>query len=171
MKKVLLLLFSIGVISSCQDKDDFSPYEGIEYRDDVNRRQTQKDPSDWTLDNTWSNEEKKLFADLEIDLNGLPQGGIQEISFYPNPVNPAYGVANFDYRKTAASNFSGRCVIVDGNYKVLFNTEIPPKSFGLQLPIFGGDKFEKGKIYRMYYVFYEGSILYYKGHGDIKIAD
>lgn len=168
MKKHLLLLFAVGVISSCQKKIDFGPDEGVEYRDNVNRRQSQKDPSDWTLDGTWNKEEKKLFTNLEVDLNGPAQGGIQEISFYPNPV---YEVAYFDYRKNATSSFSGRCVIVNHKYKVLFSATMPNNSGGLSMPIFGDSKFEKGKVYRMYYVFYEGSTLYYKGHGDIKMAD
>jgi hypothetical protein len=171
MKKHLLLLFAVGVISSCQKKIDFGPDEGVEYRDNVNRRQQQQDPSDWTLDVAWNKQEKELFEDLGVDVDSPAQGGIQRISFFPNPVNPVYGVASFEYDKTAASTFSGKCIIVDRKYKVLFSATMPKNSGGLSLPIFGDSKFEKGKIYRMYYVFYEGSTLYYKGHGDIKIAN
>jgi hypothetical protein len=159
------LLVVVGS-SSCKKKIDFGPDEGVTYRDFMNYPQSQNDPSDWTLDGNWNKEEKKLFNSLGFDVNSTASGGVRNISFFPNPVETE-GVLTC---QTTVSGLSVKLVLVDNKYKVLntiTNSFTAGSSFRLE---FDDSKFKKGEIYRLYYVFYQGSTLYYKGHGDIKIA-
>jgi hypothetical protein len=152
----------------CKKKIDFGPDEGITYRDNNNNPVSKIDPSDWTLDGNWSKQEKKLFDGLGVDVNSTAQGVVRNISLYPNPIETQ---GNFTYSVTAS--LSLKLVVVDRKYKVLLNTTYAPPTVGhYAFNIdFTDSKFESGESYRMYYVFYQGSTLYYKGHGDIKMAD
>lgn len=169
MKKTLLLLLIASTLFSCKKKIDFGPNEGIDYRD-FNNNPGPGDASDWTSDGTWNKQEKKLFDDLGINLNSTAQGGIREIFFYPNPIETQ---GNFGYAKTGTSSLTAKYVVVDRKYQVLQSGTLPSIVTGRNniMLDFSGSKFESGEIYRMYYVFYQGSTLYYKGHGDIKMAD
>jgi hypothetical protein len=104
---------------------------------------------------------------LGFDVNSTASGGVRSISFFPNPVETE-GVLNC---QTTVSDLSIKLVIVDRKYRVLDTVATPSITGSYTLRIaFDNSKYRTGEIYRLYYVFYQGSTLYYKGHGDIKIA-
>ncbi|WP_022822186.1 hypothetical protein [Hymenobacter norwichensis] len=170
MKNYLLLCSLLATLgsSSCKKKIDFGPDEGVTYRDFLNYPQSQNDPSDWTLDGNWNKEEKKLFNSLGFDVNSTASGSFRNISFFPNPVETE-GVLTC---QTTASGLSVKLVLVDRKYRVLdtvTDSSTTTSSYSYRFT-FDNSKYKTDEIYRLYYVFYQGSTLYYKGHGDIKIA-
>lgn len=169
MKHQLLLFSLLAVISfgGCKKKIDFGPDEGITYRDFQNYPQAKSDPSDWTLDGNWNKQEKKLFDGLGVDVNSTASGSVRNISFFPNPVETE-GVLTC---QTTVSGLSIKLVIVDRKYRVVDTvTNSSITGFYNFRFAFDNSKYKTDEIYRLYYVFYQGSTLYYKGHGDIKIA-
>ncbi|TYZ09673.1 hypothetical protein FY528_10570 [Hymenobacter lutimineralis] len=160
------------VLSACKSNDssptiDFGPYGGISMRDVNNSSMSTPDPTDWTLDGRWNAQERSLFHDLGIDLNATATGTVPYMSAYPNPATTQ---TTFHYGTPVAVTCS--FVVVDEKYAVVaprqdFTT--PSCSLSTQLDI-SGSAFRQGQRYRLYYVFRNGSALYYKGHGDIQIG-
>ena len=144
---------------------DFGPNEGISYRTAQNVPTGPQDPTDWTQDGNWNSTEENLFAGLGLDFNTTPQGTASSLSAYPNPATTA---TTFQYALPKA--VSCRVVAVDQTYTVMYSNSVggsvPVASQSLTLDL---QAFPKGQRYRLYYVFYNGSIVYYKGHGDIKV--
>ena len=170
MKHQLLLFASLALVGfgGCKKKIDFGPNEGFTSRDFMNYPQSQTDPSDWTLDGNWNKQEKKLFDGLGVDVNSTATGSVRNISFFPNPVETE-GILT---SQTTVSGISIKLVIVDRKYRVLdtgTTSSTTTNSYNYRFT-FDNSKYKTGEIYRLYYVFYQGSTLYYKGHGDIKIA-
>lgn len=100
-------------------------------------------------------------------MNGTATGNVRNISFFPNPVETE-GILTY---QTPANGLSIKLVIVDRKYKVLDTVANPSVTGSYNfLFAFDNNKYRTGEIYRLYYMFYQNSTLYYKGHGDIKIA-
>ena len=169
--KFLAPLFFVLALSACKKKDptiDFGPNGGISMRDHNNYPQSTPDPTDWTLDGAWNAQERGLFQDLGTDLNAAAQGTASNISAYPNPVGDGQTTFHFDAPTAVTCSF----VVVDSKYQVvvpLQTTATASRSFSFALDV-SGSTFQQGKLYRLYYVLRNGSSLYYKGHGDIKIG-
>jgi hypothetical protein len=168
---VLAVLCSALVFGDCQfnknppppETIDFGPDEGISYRTDQNVATGPQDPSDWTLDRTWNEPEQSLFASLGLNLNGAAQGTASDISAYPNPATTA---TTFRYDTPDAVNC--QIIVVGDTYQSYYLRTFSTPARNLVLPL-DLNAFPKGKRYRIYYVLYNGTTLYYKGHGDIKV--
>jgi hypothetical protein len=172
MKFLPFLFFAATALVACKKESDaptidFGPNGGITVRDNFNRPQGATDPTDWTLDGTWNQQEQDLFKDLGLDLNAPANGTVSRLSAYPNPVSMQ---AAFQYEAPVAVTCS--FVVVDANYQPVLNrfTSSTASTGQMVLLDVSSSNFQQGKLYRLYYVMRNGSALYYKGHGDIEIG-
>jgi len=172
MLRRLPFFLLLPAVLACSKSDssptiDFGKGEGITYRDHSNLPAGPGDPTDWTLDATWNEQEQALFQSLGVDVSSPAQGSAGITGAYPNP---AYTGIVFGYSIPGTAAY--KIVIVDASYKVITESgSVNPTSnlsIALDLTRTG---FSKGQRYRLYYVLYNGSTLYYKGHGDIKMAE
>jgi hypothetical protein len=177
MVRYKAILGALGVtclLTGCGKKIDFGSDEGITMRDERNQPMGAADPTDWTSDGSWSKTERALFHfDPAVDLNGSQQGGLRGLGFFPNPVSSVSRHGIFILGSTP-TDLKAKLVIVDQKYKVLLEQETSlAKGSNTQYAFnLSADKFPANKLYRLYYVYYTAAgTLYYKGHGDIKIAD
>lgn len=163
-----LLAFAAGLalVSACE-KVNFGEDGGITEKDTFNRPAGHDDSSDWSSDATWKKQELELFKSLKLNLNGAQQGSVREISFFPNPVTTE---AQLSLRQSGGSTRFA-WVVVDRKYKVVREYADEALSSASTTFSINFSSLKKGETYRMYYVFYTGSTLYSKGHGDIRIAD
>ncbi|MCC2548379.1 hypothetical protein LJY25_18175 [Hymenobacter sp. BT175] len=170
--KILPVILLLICLSACKKKDttptiDFGPGQGYSSRNAQNIQTGEQDPTDWTLDGSWNEQEKALFSSLPVDLNSSVQGSGAVRGLYPNPAATAAKLTI-----EAQSTASLHLIIVDKKYQVL--SEAAPSiarsshTFAFDLAAQG---LQKGQLYRLYYVLYNGNTLYYKGHGDIKMFD
>ncbi len=62
-----------------------------------------------------------------------------------------------------------KIVVVNASYRVITESgsTTPTRELTLMVDL-TRNGFSNGQRYRLYYVLYNGSTLYYKGHGDIK---
>lgn len=168
----LSLVALFALLSACKKEDtpkeaviDFGPGDGLSYRSSNNMPNGTQDPTDWTLDGPWNAREQALFQSLGLDVNGPARGSATISGAFPNPattgVQFGYSIPGMAVQKI---------VIVDSNYRVITETSSANPSAGVQF-IFDLTRngFQKGQRYRLYYVLYNGTTLYYKGHGDIKV--
>ncbi|MCR5888632.1 hypothetical protein LRS06_12825 [Hymenobacter sp. J193] len=153
------------ILLGCNNKIDFGPNEGYTGRDNSNYPVGSEDKTDWTSDEKWNKKELALFDDLGLELNGYQAGGVRRVTLYPNPVE---NMAVFSQDVT--SSFSKKIKLVDKKYKVVLERDAEVASHDLALNT-SALKLKKGATYRLYYVYYNGSILHYKGHGDIQMAN
>ncbi|AII52627.1 hypothetical protein [Hymenobacter sp. APR13] len=172
MKFLPFLFFAVTALVACEkDNDaptiDFGPNGGITVRDVSNRPTGATDPTDWTLDGTWNQQEQDLFKDLGLDLNAPANGTVSRLSFYPNPATVQ---AAFQYEAPVAVTCS--FVVVDANYQAVLNRSTSTTASTGQTVLLdvSGSNFQQGRLYRLYYVMRNGSALYYKGHGDLKVG-
>jgi hypothetical protein len=170
-----LLALSTILLSSCE-KIDFGPDGGITEKSSDNVATGKIDETDWTVDSYWEKREKQLFKDLPFSIDPASILPAENFSFalYPNPVQ-RFASFSFTYPFIDPTVFARRIlryVIIDEQFKVKQTGNISRNTFALS---FEKDKYDKGKVYRMYYVLYEeyesgASRFLAKGHGDIQIA-
>lgn len=167
------LLVLCTVVGACKkdastaDAIDFGPNDGFSHRDAQNRSNGTQDPTDWTLDGAWNPKELALFQSLGLDANGQATGAATIGGAFPNAASTA---TNFGYAIPGTA--AGKIIIVDRNYQVIVESSTPNASGGYSFVFdLTRNGFLKGQRYRLYYVLYNGSTLYYKGHGDIKVAE
>ncbi|AYA38494.1 hypothetical protein D3Y59_16430 [Hymenobacter oligotrophus] len=164
------------VLASC-NRVDFGPKEGYTEKDVQNYPTGEVDKTDWTADGSWDKQERDLFKDSGVNLNAAGRGAFNSIGLYPNPCAEYvhFYLGNRPVRNTpapAAEPLQMRAVVVDKKYRPVHRFAGPANAgseqkFAVQFP---ADKFEDGKLYRLYYVVYDANNqLYLKGHGDIKI--
>lgn len=126
------------------------------------------DPSDWAQDAAWSETEKALFrADL-VDLTGMERATIQMSPAYPNPCSDQTTLLF-----TTSVPTKMRIVITDDKATKLASYALQTDA-GLNAYVlpFTNSIFQKGKNYRVYYVFdAPGQLMYYYGHGDISLRN
>jgi len=167
-----MLHLGIGLLlGNCSKKDtsptiDFGPGQGFSPRTSSNMSAGTQDPTDWTVDGDWNAQEQALFSDLPVAVNGTATGSFTG-SAYPNPV---VMVVAFTYNIPGKA--SCKLIIVDKAYRVILESGPSAAAAGQQYQLnLSNSAFQKGQLYRMYYLLYNGTTLYIKGHGDIKIAD
>lgn len=166
-----ILLLSIA---ACTPRDEPQPapvypdMTQISPTDEQGQAMGAADPTDWTYDATWTDEEHALmmFADT---INNVLDTGNNIIQVYPAYPNPSSGL--FSFYAACGKESKVKLVLVDSSMHSLrtfaYRTEEGAihKHFGFHL----ASDIDTGN-YRMYYGFYNSSdSLYYKGHGDIKI--
>lgn len=175
MKQFAPYLILLSCLTACSKKDtaptvDFGPNGGISERDVHNYSVGANDPTDWTVDNTWNEKELALFGALPIALNSV-SSGLFDVgalrSLYPNPLRGAT-TAIFTFPKPLG--VEAQLVTVDKHYTI-----VDSFTFGATHTIFRtllslpSNKYSVGQTYRLYYIFYSGSTLHAKGHGDFKV--
>ncbi|WP_045688305.1 hypothetical protein [Hymenobacter sp. AT01-02] len=176
--KNLAFLIVLWYLVSCKKKDssptiDFGAGAGISLRAADGRVAGSQDPTDWTSDATWNEQERALFPDLAFDLNGAQQPTRVSYTYaYPNPA--LTGQANWLLQLersygSPAVKYSLSAVLVDRKYQVLLR--LGPSDFSDALT-YSLDYTKIGlrpnELYRLYYVLYYNGVLLYKGHGDIR---
>lgn len=126
-----------------------------------------EDNTDWTMDANWSETEKSFFRTDPVDLSGTTIATITMQAAYPNPTE----TRNITFLFTASSITYLRIALVDAQLNKLsfysFTTVVGLNA--IRIP-FEETKFPANKNYRLYYSFdAPGTLMYYKGHGDITI--
>lgn len=170
-----LLVLNAAFITGCEQLD-FGPGGGITEKSADNVATGQVDETDWTVDGYWEKREKDLFKDLPFSIDPASVVPAENFSFalYPNPVEQ-FASFSFRYPILTPTVFARRILryaIIDEQFKVKQTGNMSRNTAALS---FEKDKYDKGKVYRMYYVLYEeyesgASRFLAKGHGDIKIA-
>jgi hypothetical protein len=158
------------------NKVDFGPDEGYTQRDANNNPTGSTDKTDWTSDQDWKKTERELFKDSGVDLGQSQLGGVGTLSLYPSPVAQTAGLViqpGPSRNPSTAPALHGKLVIVDKKYRTVYTTSIETRAGNVgnnyRLDLLP-DKFKAGRMYRMYYIFYDDqNALYLKGHGDILI--
>jgi hypothetical protein len=174
-KRLLLPMLLLGLAACHNSADspriDFGPGDGFSYRDGNNLPAGKQDPTDWTSDATWSEQEIKLFPDVKLNLNAAQPANFIESSYlYPNPARAS--IWGFSSKQTAPNtqpDFTVAAVLVGANYQVIQRVAPTSSSKGAFRAAFDYDKLglQPGSLYRIYYVLYDASGLLYKGHGDL----
>ncbi|PJJ54729.1 hypothetical protein [Hymenobacter chitinivorans] len=178
----LSLALSATLLAACS-KVEFGPAGGITEKNSKNEPVGHVDESDWVLEADWSKQERELFKDLAVKLDGTTSAYVTNLrfGFYPNPVvNAATFGYDFDVLYGDGFRTQTAYVIVDKKFKVLQSGRISSRDTQLNPQTgldgfsiyFKNDQFKKGETYRMYYVVYEPDKLAFmgKGHGDIEMA-
>ena len=169
---LFLLLPLALLLGDCSKKNtvptiDFGPNDGISYRNASNIPLGTQDPTDWTIDGDWNAQEQNLFTSLRANLNTSPQGSATYIGgAFPNPATNA---VRFEYQTPGTA--LSKIVFVDNNYQVMATFDGPTTastSYSITINLNNGN-YKKGQRYRLYYVLYNGTALYFKGHGDIRV--
>jgi hypothetical protein len=178
MRRSLALLLLLPMFWSCSTSDsnpivDFGEGEGITYRTGNNLPGGFNDPTDWTSDATWNKQERALFADVNVDLNGAQRPAL--ISFSSVYPNPSWGGLTYwsigpPYRAASFPALSVRAVLVNRRYQSMLR--LGPLTMTTNMLNFALDYPKAGlsprELYRLYYVVTDASGLVYKGHGDVR---
>ena len=177
MRKPLLLATLCLGLAGCKHQEtepptiDFGPGDGFSHVDAGARANGTQDPSDWTSDATWNEQEKALFPKLSFELNGAQRPNLfVYANAYPNPGASAIWRVEGENKATSlAVSYSAKLVLVNRAYEVLMQQG--PLTFpsgyavGLDYAQLG---LQPGERYRLYYVLYNSDGLVCKGHGDIR---
>ena len=176
MTRRFLPTLLLATLLGCSKSDsnpimDFGEGEGITYRNNNNLPNGPFDPTDWTSDGEWNKQERALFADLNLDLNGAQQlGSVGYSSVYPNPsAGQAAWPLQFQRNSSSNTNYLVRAFLVNRQYKTM--RSVGPIGFvnGITFSLdYIGAGMSPNELYRLYYVVYNASGLVYKGHGDVR---
>lgn len=173
-KELIILLLLITIFSFSCKKTDSGQTAKIDVTvitetDNFGTTLSQIDNSDWTNENTWTNEEFTLLQTPSVAQLGSSEKAI--ITVWPGFPNPTSGIIIF------AANISKptlvQIVIVDNMLSLKDRYFLANSNNNLNLFTFSLDasKYSNNTNYRIYYGFYSLTDgLYYKGHGDLKIA-
>lgn len=176
MRKYLFLsTLTLGLAACHKSADspriDFGPGTGFSYRDGSNQPVGKQDPTDWTSDATWNEQEISLFPASKLDLNATqPANFIAYAYLYPNPAHAStWGFASKQTAANTQPDFTVTAVLVGADYQVIQRVAPTNSSKGAFQIAFDYDKLglKPGSLYRIYYVLYDASGLLYKGHGDL----
>jgi hypothetical protein len=172
MKYLLLVILTIITISGCKKETDFKiDASGITYVDENGDPTGVADPTDWRFDDEWNDKEVALFnfGDTVSTLGMQPASSLSAL-VQPNPADSVFYLTFMANRNTLL-----KWVITDEYLNVVSRKVVRlENSYNLNPNIgFAMDvrssKYKKSGYYRVYYAFYyQGGILYKKGHGDFK---
>lgn len=177
MRRRLLPLLLLPALWSCSTSDtnpivDFGEGEGITYRTGNNLPVGVRDYTDWTTDESWNKQERALFADVNVDLNGTQRNALfGETTVYPNPSES--GLANWAVwprNGTSTGQLTVRGVLVNRQYQPVLRIGPAPLAttgltYALDYPKAG---LSPRELHRLYYVVTDANGLVYKGHGDVR---
>ena len=166
---VLILLFFSGckkksseTNNDCLSKLDFTK---ITFTDNVGQTLS-NDPTDWTNDSTWCDQEYGLFSTSNLKLTGSDTSKLFTILF-PNPLRDM-GILVVTRPKLCPFE----CVIVNRSFQVLDTFSIPNQTGNVLRNILFSDslKYKHGEYYRIYYAAHSTKkLFFFKGHGDFKV--
>ncbi|MGI4761902.1 MAG: hypothetical protein ACRYF0_14435 [Janthinobacterium lividum] len=163
---ISLLLCAFQCEHQYQGPDiDFGPGGGITYRDVQSRLYRPEDPTDWTSDETWNQEELYNFP---IATNGPQQLGVVSRSLaYPNPGKVSQVAWHFKLSPTAPCPCSVYAKLVNKRYDET-DIYLADLAAGDSLQ-FMPKVYDPGQLYRLYYLVYNNNTgMLYKGHGDLR---
>jgi len=166
-----LLIVSTLALADCHKADnsptiDFGASDGISNRDANGMKNGNQDPTDWTSDATWNEQETALFSELSITLNSPQQSNLIAFTYtYPNPSAQANWILRTN---SSAVKYTMTAALVNRNYQLVKRLENNNFTGG---HIYAFDYAQLGmnpnETYRLYYVLFNNAGLLYKGHGDI----
>ena len=177
MRKPLLFATLVLALAACKSKSnspsiDFGAGDGFSYRDGYNLPAGPQDPTDWTTDATWNEQEVKLFPELSLSLNVPQPAGFVEFTYlYPNPAwTSSWGFTSRQTTTGIRPDFTVAAVLVGADYQIVQRLMHTTSNKGYFAAGFDYAKLsmQSNTLYRLYYVLYNNSGLLYKGHGDIR---
>jgi len=178
MRKPLLFAALLLAQAACKGKSDeaspavdFGAGDGFSHLDASARPNGTQDPTDWTSDATWNEQEKALFPKTSFDLNGAQRTALfMYANVYPNPGATAiYRVEATNKNTSITVGYSVKLVLVDKNYKVLMQQGPLSFPYGYAVALdYGQLGLQPTERYRLYYVLYDNDGLVCKGHGDVR---
>lgn len=149
--------------NSCLSKLDFTK---ISYTNDIGQV-LYNDPTDWTNDSAWCQEEYNLFNTEHLDLSGSDTGALF-ILLFPNPVIKSGCLIVIGHKKCPV-----QFAIVNRAFQVLDTFSIAYSVAGNihdYLSFSDSLKYKQGEYYRIYYAAHSTKqLFFYKGHGDFQI--
>lgn len=167
-----LLFAALLALAACHKKDesptlDFGAGEGISYRSSNGMANGAQDPTDWTSDATWNEQETALFPELSFALNSPQPPNFLAFTYaYPNPGAQANWILRTN---SSAVSYTVTAVLVNQNYQVVKRLEHGNFTGG---HVYAFDYAQLGLnpdgTYRLYYVLFSNAGLLYKGHGDVR---
>ena len=178
MRKPLLFAALLLALVACKSKPDaasptidFGAGDGFSHFDAGARPNGTQDPTDWTTDASWNEQEKALFPKLSFELNGAQRPTLfMYANVYPNPgASAIYRVEAANKSGSLAVSYSVKLVLVNRAYEVLMQQG--PLSFPSGYAVafdYGQLGLQPGERYRLYYVLYDSNGLVSKGHGDVR---
>lgn len=145
---------------------DFGPGPGITYRDAQGRLLRPADPTDWTSDATWNEQELRT---LPTATNGPQQlSAVSQSLAYPN--SGPVGQVSWYFKLSPAAPCPCRVYaeLVNKRYSEadVYAAEL---AAGDSLR-FTPKAYDTAQKYRLYYVLSNANGLIYKGHGDIRFT-
>ncbi len=166
---IVLIITACFLLSACKKENSVQlDFSKITVTDLACIYISNVDTSDWTLDNTWTNQETNLMNfSRTVSTTDTVAGYVQVSAACPNPSAGSLAVG---------VNTERACVMK----AVFVNNDMQILHYSNQL-LTGGpiityhnftslSSFKKDANYRMYYAFYTAKdSLYYKGHGDFRI--
>ena len=172
MKKIYFLLSIICLIafSSCKKETSTPPdFSEITVTDSSCIYISDVDTTDWTNDVVWTTQETNLlnFADTTIVITDSVEGFIQLSAACPNPSAGVFFLGVNTQRETKM-----KLVCVNTEMEVLYFTtrKFTGGPILTAYDFTGISAFRANENYRVYYAFYTSKgVLYYKGHGDLRI--
>lgn len=166
---IVTLLLGIGckkktpeTTNDCVPNLDFTKITAT----DDNGNMLSLDPTDWTNDSIWCDQEYSLFQTSNLDLTASDTSELFTILF-PNPVATVGGLILI---RPKLCPF--QCVIVNQSFQVLDTFSMPNKTGNTFLLLQFSDttKYKKGEYYRIYYAAHcTSQLFFFKGHGDFKV--
>jgi len=149
--------------NGCLSKLDFTK---ITYTNGIGQV-LKNDPTDWTFDSAWCQEEYNLLNTNHLDLAGSDTSSIFTLLF-PNPVSKSGWLALAVHKKCPV-----QYVVVNRSFQVLDTFSIAYQGSGSVLRSLNFSdslKYKRGLFYRIYYAAHcTKQLFFYKGHGDFQI--
>ncbi len=181
MRPFLILIF-VALFCSCEiNSENEIKFQGITITDANGENIGYIDPSDWTFDRNWSQNEINLFDQHKDKFKSEKLDTTIKIQpAYPNPT-PLY--FNFTYTQDYVSSSTNKNVIQEGitvvyrivnqHFERLISDEYLSNETGGYLYVFSSENYglNKNEIFRLYYAFFYHDTCIYKGHGDILMSE
>jgi len=145
---------------------DFGPDAGLTYRDAQGRLLRPADPTDWTSDATWNEQELRT---LPGATNGPQQpGAVSQSLAYPNAGRVGQVSWYFKLSATAPCPCRVYAQLVNKRYSEadVYTADLAAGD-SLQ---FAPKVYDTGQRYRLYYLLSNATGLLYKGHGDLRFT-
>jgi hypothetical protein len=171
-KKFVVYLLLISMLSFGCKKDNNSVAKiNVSVITETNNEGSpisQIDNTDWTADNTWTDDELALFqSPTSAQLTNSEKATVSILPGFPNPSSDILNFVSTISKPTLIQLVITDNMLLVKERKFLTNYNNSLNIFSLNLDV---SKYANNTNYRMYYGFYSSlDGLYYKGHGDFKI--
>lgn len=164
-KNIIVLLLAVAMTAvTCKRNTSGIDITGYTSTDALGNPNGSQDNSDWTVNESWSNDVENLFSAIPTgNLTGTNAGTVSMYPAYPNPCQNVYYLA-----VTPTTSCNMRFVIINENFAILQSGTVEAEP-GINTYAIDISSISAG-LYRMYYSFESQTIpMFHKGHGDIMI--